>query len=102
MEQLCVRLTAVPPGLKAPVSIDDVLEALCELDGDPTIRQAARVATAAKGSSMISWRTSARTKPCWWLRQKEWSARTSAAFRNFIGAQPMPNGRRPRFFWWLT
>ena len=56
-----------PPGLKALVSIDDVLEALCEFDGAPAIRQAARVATAAKGSSMISWRTSARSKPCWCL-----------------------------------
>ena len=30
----CPALRA-PEGLKAPVSIDDILEALCELDGDP-------------------------------------------------------------------
>jgi hypothetical protein len=30
----CPSLRA-PAGLKAPVSIDEILEALCELDGDP-------------------------------------------------------------------
>ncbi|MGY8676617.1 hypothetical protein Q2941_02210 [Bradyrhizobium sp. UFLA05-153] len=30
----CPSLRA-PPGLKAPVTIDDILEALCELDGGP-------------------------------------------------------------------
>ena len=36
----CPALRA-PAGLKAPVTIDEILEALCELDGGPPIRRAA-------------------------------------------------------------
>jgi hypothetical protein len=34
----CPSLRA-PAGLKAPVTIDEILEALCELDGGPAIRR---------------------------------------------------------------
>jgi hypothetical protein len=44
----CPALRA-PTGLKAPVTIDEILEALCELDGGPrTLRAASRTVYAQR------------------------------------------------------
>ena len=50
----CPALRA-PAGLKAPVTIDEILEALCELDGGPPIRlvesRTARLASTSRAAA---------------------------------------------------
>ncbi len=51
----CPALRA-PASLKAPVTIDEILEALCELDGSPAIRPAASQTVCVRGHGL--WRLS--------------------------------------------